>query len=101
MAAVDGLFEDVRVTATQALDLLLQTLDGVFHQISIAARPELIAVGDRARHAATDGVDEVFGHGRRRERRQLAVPVDRARTGLGRIGASRMSGGRWTCAGVF
>ena len=90
MAAVDRLFEDVRVAAAKPRDLLLQPLDGVCHQVSIASRPELIAVGERARHAAADGVDEVFGHGRRRQRRQLSVPVNRGHAGLRRIDASRV-----------
>ena len=60
---------------TQARDLLRETAFGVGDELSITTIPELIAVGDRARHAAAVGFNGVLGHHLGVERRELSMPV--------------------------
>ena len=74
---VDRFAGDVGVMATETCDLLLQPPGGLGHEILVAARPELIAMGKCARDAFADCFDRVFAHELGIERRQLAMPINR------------------------
>ena len=59
MLGVDRFVVDMRKVATEARDLLHQTVLSVGHQLSIALIPQLVSMRDRPRNTAAVGLDGV------------------------------------------
>jgi hypothetical protein len=69
MLGIDDFVVDVRKVATKARDLLHKAAFGAGHQIPIALIPQFITLRDRPRDTAAVGLDGVFRHEFRFERR--------------------------------
>jgi hypothetical protein len=67
----------VSVAATEADDFLLESGVRLRHEIRVAAGPPPVAISQQARHANARSLDHMFRHGLGRQRRQVAVPVNR------------------------
>src|SRR6187455_2494947 len=63
--------------AAEAGDFLLEASMSLRHEIRVAAGPELVSMRQRTRHAAARGLHHVLAQGLRRQRREVAVPVNR------------------------
>src|SRR6185295_15252314 len=72
----DALAEDVRVVPVEARDLLGHPLAETGHQVLIALVPQVVAMGERARHARAGDLDRVSADRFRVAWRQIAMPID-------------------------